>query len=1116
MFQLVLGPSGHGKTAYIRKLLCDTVRETGREAILLVPEQYTFATERAVLEEAGPRRSARIHVWSFTRLSEEVFLRYGGIREKRLSDTGKTVLMSLAVRNCREQLAVYGESSERVTRLMLEAVDEFKACLITPEDLAAAGSAARGGLKNKLRDIGLIYGAYEALLANTYIDTEDLLTRAAEILREHPEFFQGTVVALDGFESFNRQKLAVLSLILRHAEDSYAALCADSAHTGTGSVLEPVNKTAAKLTALAAEERVEMRPPVFLREGGRFAAPELAYLERSLFVPAALPWEGPAEAVRIFEGRTVYQEAEFAASSIRRMVMTGGYRYGEFALLCRDASKYYPVIGSTFEKWNVPCYFSEPKRLDGEPLLRLLLSAYRVVQRGFRTEDLLTMLKSGLCPISSEELSELENYVFLWKISGKDWKAEFTRHPEGFGRPETPASRAALEALNETRRRVIAPLIHFADRTRDATGRDISGAIYGLLTDLKVDQRILENAARYEAAGRPELVGEGAALWQKLMDILDEFVLVFGEQSVSREEYFGYLESVLAKEEVRDIPLRLDTVTFGTADLLKLDHIRAVFVLGAVQGELPRIPVSGGIFTDHERLGLMELSLPLEDHLEEQTKLERFIAYRAVTAPAEKLFLSYHVSHAGEDLAPSELVDAVRGLFPSVEVERELPPDLALTTYSAAFSALAAGYRERDRLSSTLLRLFEEKEEYRGKLSALQRAASEEPCRIRSPRVAREMFGSQYISASQIDVYHRCPFQYFCRYGLGAKERKPAELNVLEYGTLMHYLFEAVLSGGFSQYLGQEALLRADLETLIRRYADEKMGGFDSMSGRDQYRFRRMCDTAVTLLVRLMEELSSSEFEPAYFELALEEGGPFPPLRIRTEAGTEVKVGGIIDRVDLYKAPEGTYVRVVDYKTGKKEFKLLDALYGLNLQMLIYLAAMVQNGAVLPAGVLYMPSAAPGVSAERGMTGEELRKELDKKLAMSGVVLDDAGIINAMERGASGRFLPTGIKENGKYTRPDGVLSASGFETLFRYVRSLVATMANSLIRGEVEARPLLVNGNPCSWCPYGSVCLSQRDDREVRKVKLPRKEILEAMDQRKKESVPAAGRMGEDYGKLD
>lgn len=1103
MFRLVMGASGHGKTSYIRKLLCDTVKKTGEEAVLIVPDQFTFATEKAILEEAGPRFGAQIKVWSFRRLCEEVFLRYGGIHEKRLSDTAKTVFMSLAIKSCREQLKVYKASSDKITQMMLDAVDEFKGCLITPDQVSETGRQCRGGLRDKAHDIGLIYSVYEALLANTYIDSQDLIPRAVEVLRTKPDFFSGKTVALDGFESFNKQKLAMISLMMRQAENCLVTLCGDSLHVGNGSVLDPVNKTASALHGLAVREHVPVGTTVFLKDGVRFESPELAYLEESLFSPAAVPWVNPAEHIRIFEGRTVYEEAEFAAATIRDLVMQKGYRYGDFALICRDASKYFPVIGSTFEKWDVPCYFSEPKRLDGEPLIRMLLSAYRTIRYGFRTDDLLTMLKTGICPINSEELSNLENYVFLWKLSGNAWKNEFTQHPKGFGYEQDESSEEMLNSLNEIRKRMVFPLLHLAEKTRESTGRGISQAIYEFLIELNVDRRMVENAAAYEAAGHPELVGEGPALWQKLMDILDEFVTVFGEETISRDDYFNYLEAVLSREETRDIPIRMDTVTFGTADLLKSDGIKAVFVLGAVQGELPKIPTSSGVFSDHERKDLISLNLPLEEQQEDQTKLERFIAYTAVTAASRDLFLSYHISHNGEDLEPSELVDSIKMLFPQVEVCKELPEEMRVSSYASAFSALAATYRKKDRLSSTLLKLFEGKEEYEGRLNSLRRVVSEEPHRIRSGEIAGKMFGGNYISASQIDTYHRCPFQYFCRYGLNAKERKPAEINVLEYGTLMHYLFESVLSGDFTKYIGQETLLRADVEKLIRSYVNEKMGGYETMSGRDKYRFRRMCDAAVTILVRLMEELSVSEFKPAFFELPLSEESGFPPLKIQTEAGTVVKVGGVIDRVDLYSTGGEIYVRIVDYKTGRKDFKLLDVLYGLNLQMLVYLAAMAQKGTLLPAGIMYMPSAVPVVSATRGMTEKEMQREKEKAMAMKGLVLDDQGIIQAMERGAAGRFLPTGIKENGKYTRADSVLSGDGFQELFSYVRSLVSTMANALIRGEIGADPLMVNGNSCAWCPYGSICLAQKDDRMIQKVKMSRDEVFRAMEQNTEHNEP-------------
>ena len=94
-------------------------------------------------------------------------------------------------------------------------------------------------------------------------------------------------------------------------------------------------------------------------------------------------------------------------------------------------------------------------------------------------------------------------------------------------------------------------------------------------------------------------------------------------------------------------------------------------------------------------------------------------------------------------------------------------------------------------------------------------------------------------------------------------------------------------------------------------------------------------------------------------------------MRIDTGKGI-VTVGGTIDRVDVYLGSDGCrYVRVIDYKTGHKSFRLPDVLLGLNMQMLVYLAALVESGRELPAGVLYMPRQSLGLGGPGRRGGED-------------------------------------------------------------------------------------------------------------------------------------------------
>ncbi len=72
MVQFILGEAGTGKTEYIYSLLRQSVK-SGRRAILLVPEQFSFEAEKAVYQRLGAVLALQVEVLSFTRLANLVF-----------------------------------------------------------------------------------------------------------------------------------------------------------------------------------------------------------------------------------------------------------------------------------------------------------------------------------------------------------------------------------------------------------------------------------------------------------------------------------------------------------------------------------------------------------------------------------------------------------------------------------------------------------------------------------------------------------------------------------------------------------------------------------------------------------------------------------------------------------------------------------------------------------------------------------------------------------------------------------------------------------------------------------------------------------------------------------
>ena len=1086
MLHFILGRAGSGKTHTARKMLKDLARDGTEKLMLLVPEQYSFESERAMLRLLGAADAQRVQIFSFTRLADAVFREYGGIAGRRLDDGGKSILMSLALEEMQDQLPLFGRHSQtpELLQRMLSASAEMKLCEIFPDELAAAADAMEDGtLKEKTKEISLVLSCYDALVERSYLDPLDDLTRVRKTLLAR-NYFAGYTVVLDSFKSFTMQELKLLEIMLCQAKEVTVTLCTDQLDDpehGMG-LFSLVKRTARQVMRLAKENAVPVAPPVVLEPAARFRNGEMKALEENVFRGRRALYREKPDFVFLYRAEDHYDEAAFTAAAIRALVMEQGYRYRDFAVIVRSPEPYYGCLDTALERWEIPFFMDQPRTVDAEPLMHLVLSAFRAVNAGFRSEDIFAYLKTGLCGFSADEIARLENYTYLWKISGGKWKTGWTEHPGGFVEEFTEKNRGELESLNALRERVMSPLLRLQSSVREADGEGMAKAVFTLLEKLEAPKHLKALYRRLRDGGQIGLADQQLRLWDMLMEILNQTALTLKGHVLSAERYAELLRLVILSGDIASIPQGLDEVTVGAADRMRPNEPKAVFLLGACQGEFPQNPASGGVFSDDERKALIRLGLPLSDTLENVAVEERFLAYSAMTSPSERLFIVYPGADIeGAAKSPSSIVAELHAAFPALAEYSELmlPPEAFANAEAPAFELTARQWKQKTILSSTLKALFAEREGYQAKLKALDRAGKKLPFSFESQAKARALFErGRPVSATQIETYHLCKFQYFCRYGLGAKERKPAEIDALEYGSLMHFLLEKLLKEkGSAELAGlPRNALKQEIREMITQYADAKLGGNESKTPRFRFLLERLADSAQVVISHIAQELCQSSFEPAAFELEMRDGGEFPPLTISLPSGGSVTVEGKIDRMDLAEINGEKYVRIVDYKTGKKEFRLSDVLYGVNMQMLIYLAAIIERGSCRPAGILYMPANRPIVPAERGAAPEAVQKEVDKRLRMNGLLLEDADVVRAMEPAGAGKYIPVPLK-NGEIPKTESAVKEAEMERLLRFVKGTVAGMAETLYRGDVRAQPLKGELDACAWCPYFAVCGHERDD---------------------------------------
>jgi ATP-dependent nuclease, subunit B len=1114
MVEFILGHAGSGKTAELRRRIRGLAREKQR-VILLVPEQFSFESERLLHRDLGAIDSRQVEVYSFTRLCNAIFRALGGLAGVPVNPAARYALMSLAVSQMQDQLQSYRKSARNTAFLttLLETCAEFKEAGIAPRELdQAAENCRQQELRGKLKDLAGIYEMYQGMLRAGYTDPEDDMARACALL-ESNDFFAGAHLFVDGFFTFLTGEFEMLGHAVAQAESVTFALPADSAEDsrqGMG-IFSPVQEAIVRIRRMAKKAGVPVAEPLILQLPRRYTVPELAFLAREY--PAVQPkvYDEKCGAVQIACGESIYREVERCATEIARLVRQEGYRYREIGVICRDPQPYERAMRLFFARYEIPFFAAARRDVENAPLVSAVLMALEAIQRNFEQHAMLRLAKNPVFGFDALQTALLENYCYCWNMRGALWLEEWKNNPRGMDERFTEQDAQELQTVNALRARLVEPLLQLRGHFRAGTGRRFAQGIYAFLQQIDAPGALRRWSQQLAPALQKTTMDENAQLWDLLMEILDVFGLVLGEEALAPAQLNELLHMALARAEIATPPQTLDQVIVGAADRIRPEGMRAVFVLGANEGVFPPQLGARGVFSDEERTALIDAGLQVGAPRHKQEALERFYCYFALTLASDRLY----VSCAGSDLKGAELFASpmmirLQAMFP----QAGWPPEEMLDTIAgeiSARSALAAQYRTGSEFAASLAEYFAAGDSG-DILEKLERARQKQPHQMTSRELTRQLFGEKLrLSPTGIERYSRCPFSYFARDGLKLDKRKRAEFNPLESGSVIHYVMQVMVQrhgGAGLAGLPDEQLHRETAE-IIREYLELRVQNMQELPARMRHLFNSLCLTLTRLLRHLGEEFAQSRFVPVAFELPIRQGEDtgVNPLWLRNPEGGWVTVEGIVDRVDVMEKNGKRYVRVVDYKSGKKDFRLEDVLSGLNMQMLLYLFTIEENGKdtlaqAEPAGVLYMPLHESYLPAERSEDAEQAGKKRTKQRTMSGLVLDDEEVIYGMEAAAAGVYIPVKIGKNGPDAR-SALATRADMGRLAHKVKEQVAGIAEALAKGQIAAWPVDSADYPaCQYCDYRTVCGYEAEDPVREIAKMDRKAFFAMLEKEEMEHI--------------
>ena len=1093
MINFIYGRSTAKKADELKKMIVADHKK-GIRSFLIVPEQFAVYTERQMLRDLPASLQLGLEILNFSRLYNRVCRDYGGIEYNYITKPLKYAMMWQNLKELSPLLEVYGkhiENDSAICDIMLAAIGEFKGAGISPAslELAANKLGKDSALAPKLRDLALIYGAFNNAVSNSFSDSSDDLSKLVDILSVH-DFFKNSNVYIDSFTSFTALEYKIIEKMFGSADNVTVTIALDTPKS-EAIYTKGIKECQRKLTK-SAEAHGGYRE-IILEDTDNTQAPSIRYLADNLWLSSSEEDVPNDDGVRLIKCSSPYTEAEAAAATVLSLLREG-YRCRDIVVLARDAEQYRGIIEPAFESCDIPYYFSEKTDLSATPIVKFLLSALNVGIYNWRTADVISHLKYMLYNIDTEDIDLFEQYVTTWQIRGKKFTdGDFIMNPEGYTDKKTERGDRILSAANKVRAIIASSLTTlFDDIESNPSFLHKIRAIYRFLESSGIKNRFAALAKNEADRGNARAAEEYSKLFSSTVNSLASLAEAMTDDmcvDISLAELRDLLYVYFSKTDIGAIPTAADQVTIGSASMLRAGEPRAVLVLGLCEGVFPASVNDGGILTYHEKAQLSELDIDLSGNLEIVTSDELMYAQRAISTPKDKLFLfSYTNSADGRGTSPSFPFERASKLFPnrlsvydSTDIVSHTPSLATALQYldklcdQSLKNALVDCAMENDRLKELI-------EKHSTPISDLE-------CSVDSA-LAEKIFGNTIkLSQSKIDKFVNCKFNYYCTYVLKLREEQISRFKANDIGTFIHYILEKLLSRIVDENGINTNLENERIEKMTREVVDEYIAIITPenmpISARLSHLYKRLYKLSLLLVFNIIEEFRHSSFRPEFFELETDGKGDNPSQKvIELTDGKKIVFAGIIDRVDILRhSDQKIYIRVVDYKTGTKEFSLEDIEHGLNIQMLLYLFTLTKNtnpkfkerigaDSAEPAGVVYLSSNAPMLELSDYQNTDSVFKSAQKKLNRSGLLVYDEEILEAMNEDISPEFL-AGIKR-----KADGTLSGKALATPELFLKleddidRVIRKIAGEMLSGSADASPLIYNKRcPCDFCAMKPVC---------------------------------------------
>ena len=1100
--RFLLGASGSGKSRQIyNEIIQASIKEPERNFYLIVPEQYTMEAQRELVTMHPAGGMMNIDAIGMNRLAYRVFDELGISTGQVLEDFGKSMLIKKILCEQQDTLQVYGSYYDK-----LGFVDEMKSMMSEifqynikqdtideimeqiPEDSVVAG---------KMQDIRHIYEEFEAFAGERYIVAEQLV----ELLTRHvsrSKLVCGSSLYFDGFTGFTPVQFELVEKLMTCADDLTFSFTLDDRdqkyeHIKDYELFYLTKTTIKKLTEAAAATGVEIESPVVLPGTINYRLGEnreLFFLERNLFRSPYQKWKQPLERIHLTATGDAQDEIVFVASTIRRLVREEGYRYKNIAIVAGDLEQASHIYERVMDEYEIPVFIDANACLKGNPCAETIRSVLAVLADDFSYDSVFRFLKAGMTDLSFEDIELLENYALKRGVRGYSrWNRAVSENYEKTSPVNIDEIRMAFMEMFGDIRKV------FTDKK--AVTKDYVEALYDFLLQIHMYEKL---EVRKNELYEENRINEGDAygqIFEKTVRLFDKIAELLGDTKMSVKEFYEIVDTGLSDIEVGVVPPTIDRVLIGDITRSRLNHIKVLFFTSVNDGIVPKAPKKGRILSDRDRDILSDCGLELAPSDRQNSYIEQFYIYTILTKPSDHLYISYHkLSASLESMRPSYLLGRISSIFPSLQAEEYDADSCMPDTVNRSLRRILRAENSEDTESRILTRILTEKG-FSGELTAIYKGRTYRNVAEQLPPETIALLYGRYLhaSVSKLELYARCGFAYFLKYGLRLKEREMYQVDVRNVGVILHSVMEGLFkqvrdtrNNDWEHFPEDERKLM--VTELVNRAAEEAVGDFFEDNARNAYMLQMIERMAQTSAGMLQKHIRLGSMKPGMlektFDSAKDEVGSY---LFELPNQIQMSINGKIDRVDVEEEDGTVYIKVIDYKSSTRKLSLEEVLNGEQLQLVTYSAIAYEiekmiypDKDIQVAGLLYYSFDDPVIEIESSEIDtdteqpefsdqEKLDAERMEKMKLQGFVNELPAVIQKMDHTCN-QSLPVKLDKNGDIKKSENVVSADQIRTIMELTRENIEELGSQIAEGKIAIEPYKNKSNTgCDYCEFKNIC---------------------------------------------